>query len=217
MDKVGKYFAEIGQKLGFDIKYLKEEVAGDVVCITMNPDADEKPIVLSGHIDTVHPVGRFGTPAVRRDDTKIYGPGVTDCKGGVVAGLMAMEALLKCGFKKRPVKLILQTDEETGSKTSNQSTIRCICEESKGALVFINLETHTAGKATLSRKGIVSYRFDITGKEGHSSRCVTEGANAIVDASYKIIELEKLKDDDGITCNCGVVSGGTVVNTVAGN
>ena len=82
--------------------------------------------------------------------------------------------------------------------------------------MFVNLETHTQGKATLSRKGIVSYRFDVTGKEGHSSRCVTEGANAIVDASYKIIELDKLKDDDGITCNCAIVSGGTVLNTIAG-
>ena len=42
------------------------------------------------------------------------------------------------------------------------------------------------------------------------------GANAILDAAYKIIELEKIKDDDGLTCNCGVISGGTVKNTVPG-
>ena len=42
------------------------------------------------------------------------------------------------------------------------------------------------------------------------------GANAILDASYKIIELEKIKDDAGLTCNCGVISGGTVRNTVPG-
>ena len=216
VDKVGKYFARIGKELGFEVKYSDGGAAGDVVCITMNPDVDAKPIVFSGHIDTVHPVGNFGTPAVKRDAERIYGPGVTDCKGGTVAGLMTMEALSKIGFKKCPIKLILQTDEETSSKTSNKATIRYICEEAKDALLFVNLETHTQGKATLSRKGIVSYRFDVTGKEGHSSRCVTEGANAIVDASYKIIELDKLKDDDGITCNCAIVSGGTVLNTIAG-
>ena len=68
----------------------------------------------------------------------------------------------------------------------------------------------------MQRKGIVSYRFDIEGKEGHSAKCATEGANAVVDAAHKIIELDKFKDKDGITCNCAIVSGGTVVNTIPG-
>ncbi len=69
---------------------------------------------------------------------------------------------------KRPIRLLLQTDEETGSRTSSGKTIQYICEKSKDAVVFINLESYTPGKAALSRKGIASYRFDIEGKEGHS-------------------------------------------------
>jgi len=216
VDRVGEYFVKMAEEHGFEVERSRQDVSGDVICITMNPNADLNPIVLSGHIDTVHPVGMFGTPAVKMDKEKIYGPGVTDCKGGVVAGFLAMHALCECGFSKRPIRLLLQTDEETGSKTSNKNTIKYICEKSKDACVFLNLETHTPGKATLNRKGIISYRFDVEGKEGHSSRCVTEGANAVVDAAYKIIELDKLKDDDGITCNCAVISGGTVVNTIPG-
>ena len=216
VDKVGAYFAKMAEKRGFKIEYSKQDTAGDVVCITMNPDSDLQPVVISGHIDTVHPVGMFGTPAVHRDEEKIYGPGVTDCKGGVVAGFLAMDALYECGFKKRPIMLLLQTDEETSSRTSNGKTIRYICEKSKDAVVFLNLESHTPQKATIGRKGIVSYRFDIEGKEGHSARCATEGANAVVDAAHKIIELDKFKDKDGITCNCAIVSGGTVVNTIPG-
>ena len=216
VDKVGGYFARMAEARGFKVEYEKQAAAGDVVCITMNPELDKKPVVISGHIDTVHPVGMFGTPAVHKDEEKIYGPGVTDCKGGIVAGFMAMDVLRLCGFNKRPVMLLLQTDEETGSKTSGGKTIQYICEKAKDAEIFLNLETHTQGKATLSRKGIVSYRFDVEGIEGHSSRCVTEGANAVVDAAHKIIELDKLKDADGITCNCAIVSGGTVVNTVPG-
>lgn len=216
VDKVGQYFVNKAKERGWAIEYSRQDTSGDVVCITMNADSKLAPVTISGHIDTVHPIGMFGTPAVTFDDEKIYGPGVTDCKGGVVAGLMAMDALYECEFKNRPVRLLLQTDEETGSRTSGGETIRYICEKSKDSELFINLETHTTGKATLSRKGIVSYRFDVEGKEGHSSRCVTEGANAVVDASYKIIELDKFKDADGITCNCAIVSGGTVVNTIPG-
>ncbi len=216
VDKVANFFADMASKRGWKVEWSKQDTAGDVVCITLNPDSANKPIVISGHIDTVHPVGMFGHPAVTKDEEKIYGPGVTDCKGGVVAGFFAMEALCECGYTKRPIKLILQTDEETGSKTSGGETIRYICEMAKDAVVFLNMETHTKGNIPISRKGIISYRFDVVGKEGHSSRCVTEGANAVVDAAYKIIELDRLKNDDGITCNCAIVSGGTVVNTVPG-
>ena len=216
VDKVGEYISSLAHKKGWKVEIDKQETSGDVVCVTMNPESSLPPVTISGHIDTVHPVGMFGTPAVHRDDEKIYGPGVTDCKGGVVSGLLAMDALSACGFKNRPVRLLLQTDEETGSSTSNGKTIKYICEKSADSAVFLNLETFAPGRATICRKGIVSYRFDVTGIEGHSSRCVTEGANAVVDASYKIIELDKFKDDDGITCNCAIVSGGTVVNTIPG-
>jgi len=216
VDNVAEYFVGIAKEHGWKIERSVQNVSGDVVCITMNPESNEAPVCISGHIDTVHPVGMFGTPAVRFDDEKIYGPGVADCKGGVVAGVLAMDALGKVGFTKRPVKLLLQSDEEKSSMPSGKSTIGYICEQSKDAIAFLNLESHGSNTTTISRKGIVSYEFTVIGKEGHSSRCVTEGANAIVDASHKIIELDKLKDDDGITCNCAIVNGGTVVNTIPG-
>lgn len=216
VDACGNYFARMAEERGWKVEYSRQNVSGDVVHITMNSESDLPPLVLSGHIDTVHPVGLFGTPAVKFDEEKIYGPGVSDCKGGVVAGFMAMDALRLCGFTKRPVKLLLQTDEEVNSSQSNKSTINYICEKSKDAVVFLNLESYAPGRATLSRKGILSYRFEVTGKEGHSSRCVTEGANAVIDAAHKLIELDKFKDDEGITCNCATVNGGSVVNTIPG-
>lgn len=216
VDNVGKYFIRMAEERGWKTEVFEQSVSGDVVCITLNPDAVEKPVTLSGHIDTVFQVGAFGTPAVKRDETKIYGPGVMDCKGGVVAGFMAMDALDKCGFTSRPVRFILQTDEEGGSRFSNRATINYICEKSKDSIGFFNLEGHTKGEACLARKGIVTFTFKVKGIEAHSSNCATIGANAITEAAYKIIEMEKLKDDDGITCNCGVIKGGTVSNVVAG-
>lgn len=214
VDAVGEYLAARAQEHGWKIERCIQDVSGDVLCITMNPDSKEPPVSISGHIDTVHPVGSFGYPAVRRDAKKIYGPGITDCKGGVVAGFLAMDALQKCGFNKRPVQLLLQTDEEGSSMQSDKSTIRYICEKAQGSVAFLNLESHTKNKTTLSRKGIASYRFEIIGQAGHSARCATEGANAVVDAAFKIVELDKLKDDRGVTCNCAIVHGGTVINTI---
>lgn len=215
VDKVGEYFIDLAKEHGWKVEVFEQPVSGNVVCITINPDAKNPPVSLSAHIDTVHPVGSFGTPAVKRDEHNMYGPGVMDCKGGAVAAFMAMDALDKCGFKSRPVQLLLQSDEETGSATSKKATINYICDKAKGSVAFLNLEGCKAGTAVLVRKGILRYRFNIYGKALHSSKCA-EGANAIAEAAHKILQLEKMKNTEGLTCNCGVISGGTTPNSVAG-
>lgn len=216
VDAVGAYFIALAARHGWQVEVCPQERAGDAVCITMNPQAPGEPITLSGHMDTVHPIGSFGTPAVRRDGEKIYGPGVTDCKGGLAVAVLAMHALEQAGFTARPIQLILQSDEEGGSRQSDKQTINYICERAQGSAAFINLEGHTYGECCLIRKGIATYTFTVTGVEAHSSRCATEGASAIALAARKILRLEALKDKDGITCNCGTVHGGSAVNTVAG-
>ena len=214
VDKVAYYFAEYAEKKGWKVEVLKQNVSGDVVCITLNPDAKEKPISLSAHIDTVHELGLFGTPAVRREGNIMYGPGVTDCKGNAVAAMLVLDALEKCGFDKRPVMLLLQTDEEVNSVPSNRETINYICNKSLNSIAFLNLEAHTPGFAILQTKGILRYEIKIKGLSVHSAACVT-GANAIAEAAYKIIEIEKIKDPDTVTCNCSIIKGGTAPNNVA--
>ena len=213
VDEVGEVFLAIARRHGWQTEICEHAVAGNAICITMNPEAEGAPVVFSGHIDTVHPVGSFGTPAVRRDGEKLYGPGVTDCKGGVVAGVLAMAALETCGFRARPVKLIIQTDEETSSKTSDKQTVAFMVDKARGAAAFLNTECIQGNTAVLVRKGILRYRFVVTGKAVHSAKC-TQGASAICEAAHKIIALEAMKDEAGLTCNCGVIQGGTTPNTV---
>ncbi len=213
VDAVGEYFIKLAREHGWQVEVLELKEAGNPICITMNPKATAAPIVLSGHIDTVHPIGLFGTPTVRFDETNIYGPGVIDCKGGVVASVLAMEALMKCGFVDRPIKLVIQTDEETSSKTSGKKTIEFMCNHAKGAVAFLNTEYAVGNTAVLIRKGIVRHKFNVHGVAAHSSRC-TEGKSAIAEAAHKILKLETLKDDGAVTCSCGVIQGGTVANTV---
>ena len=195
MDECGRYFIDRAKQKGWQVEVNEQAVAGNPVSITINPEAKGAPVILSGHIDTVHPAGLFGYPCVRIEGNKIYGPGVADCKGGAVAGFMAMDALERAGFKDRPVTLVLQTDEETGSRQSKKKTVEYMCAKAKGAVAFLNLEGMGRTKDGASR---------------------IDGANAIVQASRMIVELDKLKDHDGVTCNIGTIKGGSVSNTVAG-
>ena len=216
VDKVLAYFVDMAEKRGWDVEIFKHDIAGNAACITLNPDAKGEPVCLSGHMDTVQPLGICGYPPVKIEGDIMYGPGTTDCKGGCVAAFMAMDALSQIGFADRPVKLILQSDEETSSKQSNKKTIEFMCEKAKGAVAFLNtegLKPENKNKLVLKRKGILRLKYNITGKAAHSSRC-TQGVNAIAEAAHKILELEKMKDEDAITFNCGVIEGGTVGNTV---
>ena len=213
VDAVGQYCIRIAEEFGWQVQTHHEEISGDPICITMNADSPEQAICLSGHMDTVHPVGSFGSPAVRMDDTYIYGPGVRDCKGGIVAAFMIMEALAKSGYTKRPIKLILQSDEENSSATSNKRTIDFMADRAKDCLAFFNLESFEQNKATIRRKGIMKYRFEITGKAGHAGKCYNY-ASAIAEAAHKILQIEKWKEKDGITCNVGTITGGTGINVV---
>ena len=216
VDAVGACFAELATRHGWQVEILPQPVAGDVLCITMNPDAPGKPIALSGHMDTVHPLGTFGTPPVRRDAEKIYGPGVLDCKGGIVAAALTMHALENCGYHTRPIRLLLQSDEEVGSAISQKATIQYICEKAKDAEAFLNLEGYTKGKACIRRKGILTFIFTIQGVEAHAADCAEKGANAIAEAAHKILEIEKIKDAQGLTCCCSIIHGGSVQNTIPG-
>lgn len=215
VDAVGQYFIDRALRKGWKVDICRQPVSGNAVCITLNSDVQAPPVALSGHMDTVHPVGSFGPDPVHRDDEKLYGPGVLDCKSGIVAGFMALDVLSRCGYRKRPVMLLLQSDEEIGSRTSNKETIGWICRQAKDAVAFFNLENSAEGCAVVSRRGIARYQFTVTGKETHSANCDV-GASAITQAAHMLIELEKFKDKNTVTCNCGVISGGTTPNTVPG-
>lgn len=216
VDAVGEYFVNIAKARGWEIEYCRQEIAGDAIAVTMNPKTSGKPLVLSGHMDTVHPKGSFGSPAVRIEGDKIFGPGVCDCKGGIVASLLAMEALDECGYRKRPIILVLQSDEEKGSYPSKLETVRFMQKKAEGAVAFLNMEGNTNDEICIQRKGIINFRFIVHGIEAHSSQCCERGANAIAEAAHKILEIEKIKDVEGLTCCSSIISGGTVVNTVPG-
>lgn len=213
VDAVGNYCIAIANKKGWQVDVCQQEVSGNAVCITLNPDVAAAPVAVSGHMDTVHPVGSFGTPTVWRDEEKIYGPGTLDCKSGVVLGLFVLDVLDRCGYRKRPVKLLLQSDEEVGSRTSNKETINWICQQAKDAVAFFNLENSRGNTAGVSRTGIARYEITVTGKATHSAAC-DSGASAIAQAAYMILELEKLKERNVLTCNCGLIRGGSTPNSV---
>ncbi len=213
VDAVCDHCARFAADMGYTVKVEQIEGSGNVMSATLNPDASGEAVCVSAHMDTVHPDGLFG---IRREGDKLIGPGVYDCKGGIAVGFLLMEALKNCGYTSSPVKIILQSDEEVQSLSSGLKTIDFMCEEAAGARAFFNLEGRIPGKVTTARKGILRYRYDIIGIPVHAGTYFG-GASAIKEAAHKVLAIEEKSRVGGITYNCGIIQGGTVMNTIPAN
>lgn len=167
-------------------------------------------LLLVGHYDTVWKKGVF---PIKQDGDKLYGPGILDMKSSIVMAVWAVKACreLEIGIPYKIV-CIFNSDEEVGSKTSRE----LIKEEAKKSKVALVLEPPEAsGALKTSRKGILSYDIEITGKAAHAGNAFTLGVSAIIEAAKQIEHLSHLTDLElGTTVNIGTIQGGSAKNVV---
>ena len=96
IDRMADYICSFAQNEGLQVKRMPMEKCGNFLTVEINPGA-EKGCLFPVHMDTVHEKGVFGEPPVPREENKIYGPGVIDCKGGIAIALLTVKALKECG------------------------------------------------------------------------------------------------------------------------
>src|SRR5690606_33501309 len=79
----------------------------------------ERPLLLIGHMDTVHPVGTLAARPFTVAGDRAEGPGIFDMKAGLVVMVEALARLHAVGAApRRPVTILITGDEEAGSGTS---------------------------------------------------------------------------------------------------
>ena len=150
--KARTWFQKELEAEGFICRF--REVAPDrcgIMIADLGTDRPGKPILFSGHCDTVHMTGSFGGPdPTHVEDGKIYGPGVLDMKGGLIIALYAVKALNAIGYKEHPIKFIVVGEEESDHVGNDGDKI--LTEESKGALCCFNMETGKLQNAICTQK-----------------------------------------------------------------
>ena len=169
-----------------------------------------RPILLMGHYDTVHPVGKL--PIVLEEDV-LKGPGVLDMKAGLVQAIWAVKAICELNLSlNHPVQLLFNGDEEIGSRGS-KDILRSFAKEAHCALILEPAVEN--GDVKTGRKGAQACDVVIHGKASHAGNHPEEGINAILEMAHQVIEIQKLNDNQaGTTLNVGKISGGTVSNVV---
>jgi glutamate carboxypeptidase len=210
VNRVADFCADAFGALGASVERLPAERLGDLVIGRL---AGEGPrLLLIGHMDTVFDPGTAAERPFRRDGDRALGPGVTDMKGGLLAGFHALAALKAAGVAPA-VTYVCNPDEEIGSPFSGPH-IRRLAAEHDAALV---LECARAnGDIVSARKGIADYHVEITGRAAHAGVEPEKGRSAVVEAAHKVLALTALNGRwPSVTVNVGVIEGGTRPNVVA--
>ena len=169
-------------------------------------------LLLIGHMDTVFDDGTAAARPFRVDADRALGPGTSDMKGGLLAGLHAVAALQALAMRPR-LTFVANPDEEIGSPFSTPH-IRTLAPEHDAALV---LECARAnGDIVSSRKGVADLHLRFHGRAAHAGVEPEKGRSAVLAASRAVVALHDLNGRwPGVTVNAGVIEGGTRPNVVA--
>ncbi len=172
-------------------------------------------ILVLAHSDTVWDHGTLKTMPFRRDEERLWGPGVLDMKAGIAFFIAAMQILRQSEARvANRVVLLVVSDEEIGSHSSRSFTE---AEARKSDFVLV-LEPGTGptGKLKTARKGVGNYHLKVTGRAAHAGVDFENGASAIVEAARQIETLAGFTNlEQGTTVNPGVIGGGTRTNVIA--
>lgn len=210
VNRVADFCSEALGSLGATVERLPAEGLGDLVIGRLAGDGPR--LLLIGHMDTVFDPGTVAERPFRREGDRALGPGVTDMKGGLLAGLHALAALRTAGIGPA-VTYVCNPDEEIGSPFSGPH-IRRLAAEHDAALV---LECARAnGDIVSARKGIADYHVEISGRAAHAGVEPEKGRSAILEAAGQVLTLTALNGRwPSVTVNVGVIEGGTRPNVVA--
>jgi glutamate carboxypeptidase len=215
VDAVGRWVADFLRGEGASVELRRHDTLGDTVVATFEGAPGSGPrLLLIGHLDTVFDDGTAAARPFRITDGRAYGPGVTDMKSGLLAGLYAIGALRDV-LRDLPFErlvYIANPDEEIGSISSSPH-IREMAARSDVCLV---LECARAnGDIVSARKGIADLRITVHGRAAHAGVEPEKGRNAIVEAARLTRDLQALNGRwPDVTVNVGVIAGGTRPNVV---
>ena len=203
MALMGASVERIPGRLGF---------AGCVRARFPHADIGKPGVLITGHMDTVHPVGTIADLPWRRDGSRCYGPGIFDMKGGNYAALEAIRQLQAAAVATPlPVTMLLTPDEEVGAPSA-RDVIEA--EASRNTYVLVPEPAYKNKGVVTGRYAIARFNLEALGVPSHSGASLAAGRSAIREMAKRIVQIDEMTTDD-CTFSVGIVHGGQWVNCVA--
>ena len=204
---VAEFCKKILEEEGFEKVEIIESAPerGNLLCRWKGSDPNAKSILLLSHLDVVAAdasnweTDPFGG---KIDDQYVWGRGSLDCKGMVVAEMMALIFLRREGFQpKGDVILALTADEEAGGEMGVGYLVRNYWEKIKadfivneGGGILLPLGKNPKDYIVQTgEKGVFWTKIVVKGTGGHGSMPIKKNENAMLKISkitQKIIEYK---------------------------
>jgi glutamate carboxypeptidase len=176
--------------------------------------AGSKRLLLLGHIDTV--IGHRAHSPLRRERDRLYGPGGSDMKGGVVLSLGVARVLSAIPELFAELSVLLVTDEEWRIAPFRHverfaGYDACLCFEA-------GERASGGGEGVIvKRKAAGTLRVTATGRAAHSGSAPDEGRNALLalaNAALKVAALHNPRGPDRLSVVPTVIRSGEALNVV---
>ena len=215
LDRLAESFASRFRRNGAQVQIVEQPESGNHVLARFCPaNSQKKPILLLGHLDTVWELGESQRRPAHIEGGKMCGPGALDMRGGLTL-LLALSDYLSKHFSlfNRPVTLLLNSDEETGSRSSRS----LIESEARKSDIVLVLEPCLPGGALKTfRKGVGTFTLVVTGVSAHAGVNYFKGVSAIEEVAHHVLQISRLGNPElGTTLNVGVIRGGSRSNVIA--
>jgi len=187
-----KFLKPLFEKVGFETAVINipSSIAEGRVNLLAHKRNPGKPrLLVYSHIDVVpaDPDWQPFKPKIKNG--KIFGRGVADMKGSLIAFLMAVDRL-KSKIQNWDTTVMVTTDEETNQTEQILYLLANKIDQAAGA-VFLNLDC-TFGYVSIGGLGHISIKITVQGKSVHSA-IAHLGINAVENSLPLINSLVKLK------------------------
>jgi glutamate carboxypeptidase len=112
----------------------------------------------------------------------------------------------------RPVWVLMTSDEEVGSVHS-KAIIQDVAAQA--GLVLVMEPATIDEELKTMRKGVSTYRIDITGLPSHAGNAPEKGINSIIEMAQQALKLQTFNDlRNGTSVSVTMVNGGTATNVI---
>lgn len=209
--QVGELFARQFETIGFTPRWVdlppQLDRAGHL--FAERRGADGTRLLLIGHLDTVLP-----STGWRREGDAGHGSGASDMKGGDVVVLFALKALEAAGALDGKQVIVAFTGDEEEPGRPREVARESLREAARESDVALGFEGAVPGTATVARRGIASWRLEVSATTGHSSLIFKDshGYGAIYEAARILDAMRRtVAPEEYLTANPGWAVGGSRV------
>lgn len=212
--KIAAFMREKYEGLGWQVKaHQFNDAIGPCLEIS-NQSAARYDVLLLAHMDTVFPLGTAKERPFSIEGDRAYGPGVVDCKAGMLSGFYALSALEKAGkLVGKSVCVFLNGDHEGISSKYSKYHSEELAKQS--ACVLVLEAARANGNLVHKRKGIGRYYIEINGVAAHAGVDHQKGRNAIEEIAHWVLALQNRTDyAKETTLNIGKIAGGSSISAV---